>query len=409
MNQNIKTEYNLLINSILKKMSPLNKWRKDFIIEVLWLFLAIKDRINFLQLGRYGNFGEQRYRQQFEQDFDFLNFNKELVCEKASRQLAIAFDPSYIAKSGKHTFGTGKYWSGCAKQAKWGLEISGIAAVDVDNHTAFHLEAVQTPDNKTLDTKSLNLLDWYAKIITDRVATLILLSKYVLVDAYFSKKPFIDKILHQGMHVISRFRDDANLRYLYKGEPTGKKGAPKKYAGKIDYKKLDLTYFEMIEQNSEHTLYSAIVNSKALKRNIKLVIMQTIDKQQKNTHKLFFSTDLEMDSKLIYQYYHERFQIEFLYRDGKNFTGLNDCQARDEQKLDFHFNTSLTSINIAKVCHWLSIEKEKRGAFSMSDVKTMNHNILLLERFMNVFAIDPNLINNPDIIKELIYFGKIAA
>jgi len=112
---------------------------------------------------------------------------------------------------------------------------------------------------------------------------------------------------------------------------------------------------------------------------------------------------------LIYLYYHNRFQIEFLYRDGKQHTGLNDCQARDENKLNFHFNASLTSINIAKIAHWLSIEKEQRGAFSMADIKTVNHNILLLERFIEVFAVDADSLKNTDTLKELIYFGKIAA
>jgi hypothetical protein len=44
-----------------------------------------------------------------------------------------------------------------------------------------------------------------------------------------------------------------------------------------------------------------------------------------------------------------RFQIEFLYRDGKQHTGLNDYQARGQKKLYFHFNASLTAINLAKV------------------------------------------------------------
>jgi hypothetical protein len=63
----------------LSKLSNINKRRKDFICEVIILFQSIKGRINFLQLGRYGLSGEQRYRQQFEKPFDCLAFNKELV------------------------------------------------------------------------------------------------------------------------------------------------------------------------------------------------------------------------------------------------------------------------------------------------------------------------------------------
>lgn len=51
--------------SFLSLIKPLNKWRKDFIIEVLWLILSIQGKINFLQLARYGKHGEQHYRNQF--------------------------------------------------------------------------------------------------------------------------------------------------------------------------------------------------------------------------------------------------------------------------------------------------------------------------------------------------------
>ena len=53
------------------------------------------------------------------------------------------------------------------------------------------------------------------------------------------------------------------------------------------------------------------------------------------------------------RYYRSRFQIEFLYHDAKQYTDLNHCQARSENKLDFHFNVSLTVVNLAKY-NWLS-------------------------------------------------------
>jgi hypothetical protein len=105
MNQDFKIKYSIFIINILTKIQQLNKWRKDFIIKVLWLLLCIKGRVNFLQLERFGNYSEQRYRQQFETEFDFLGFNKELVFSHGSGKYAIAFDPSYISKSGKSTYG----------------------------------------------------------------------------------------------------------------------------------------------------------------------------------------------------------------------------------------------------------------------------------------------------------------
>jgi len=111
----------------------------------------------------------------------------------------------------------------------------------------------------------------------------------------------------------------------------------------------------------------------------------------------------------IIQYYKNRFQIEFLYRGGKQHTGLNDCQARSENKLNFHFNASLTAVNIAKVQNWFSVHREQRKEFSMADVKTMYHNTLMLKRFIDLFAISQYKLKNKKKIEELINFGKIAA
>ncbi|MDP2059169.1 MAG: transposase [Flavobacterium sp.] len=398
--------YKILIIRTLDKISIFSKCRKAFLCEVFILFLSVKGRINFLQLSRFGDFKEQRYRQQFEKPFPFLEFNKELALSHGGKRFVIAFDPSYISKSGKKTPGLGWYWSGCAGQAKWGLEIGGLAVIDLDNHTAFHLEAVQTLID---DKQATSLSDWYANVVRERVGSLRSITKYMVADAWFSKKPFVEQIIQMKMHLISRLRDDADLKYLFKGDLTGNKGRPKKYAGKIDLDNIDENYFELIEQTPQATISSAIVYSKSLKRNIRLVHVTYTNNKAKVTRKLYFCTDTQMGALEILDSYRSRFQIEFLYRDGKQYTGLTDSQARSKNKLHFHFNASLTAINIAKVEHWLSMPKEARTPFSMSDIKTMNHNRLLLQRFIDVFGINPYTAKNRNYVNELIYYGTMAA
>lgn len=121
------------------------------------------------------------------------------------------------------------------------------------------------------------------------------------------------------------------------------------------------------------------------------------------------STDLDLSCEKLLNYYQTRFQIEFLYRDAKQHAGLNDCEARSENKLDFHFNMSLSTINVAKITHWLSQNKDIRKPFSMADIKTMYHNELLLKRFLIKFGINPNLSKNKAKALELLNYGKIAA
>ncbi|RLD76773.1 MAG: hypothetical protein DRJ15_14775 [Bacteroidetes bacterium] len=58
--------YKVLITNMIDKLSNINQWRRAFLIETLILFMSIRGRINFSQLERYGEYTEQRYRQQFD-------------------------------------------------------------------------------------------------------------------------------------------------------------------------------------------------------------------------------------------------------------------------------------------------------------------------------------------------------
>jgi hypothetical protein len=63
-------------------------------------------------------------------------------------------------------------------------------------------------------------------------------------------------------------------------------------------------------------------------------------------YKILFCTDLNLSAFMIY--YQARFQPpgspeEFLIRDAKQFTGLNDCQARSINKLEYHWSLGLKS------------------------------------------------------------------
>ena len=90
--------------------------------------------------------------------------------------------------------------------------------------------------------------------------------------------------------------------------------------------------------------------AKALGRKIKLALVDYFqeDNPKVTSTKLYFSTDLNLSAWYIVKYYKLRFQIEFIYRDANQFTGLEHCQARSEQKLYFHMNTALTTVSIEK-------------------------------------------------------------
>jgi hypothetical protein len=399
--------FNVLSNSSFSKMS---KPRKYFIAHTLWLFASIKGRINFLQLGRFSKFCEQYFRIGFQKALDFLSFNSILLQKHlpSSSVLAIALDPSYIDKSGKATKGVGNFWSGCAGKAKRGLELCGFAVVNVLLGEAYHLKAFQSPSPDELKKQGSDLLSHYGKLVVGHAKKWLGFSKYLLADAYFSKKPFVDYVLEAGMQLISRLRDDAALQYLYQGEQKTGKGRPKLYAGKVDVKKPNMEYFTLEEITEEYQLFSVVVYSKAFKRKIRLALVVFYKNGKEIARKIYFSTDVNLTASQVFTYYRSRFQIEFIYRDAKQYTGLCHCQGRSGEKLDFHWNAALTTINLAKIQHRKDENLEKEN-FSMANSKTLYNNILMLERFIDVFGINPNSTLNQKKIKELLNFGRIVA
>ena len=295
------------------------------------------------------------------------------------------------------------YWSGCSGRAKWGLDLCGFAAVDISLNTAFHLNAIQTPKSK-----ETNLLHYYCQIIKENYLYFKELTCYLVADSFFAKSEVVQTITDLGMHFISRLRDDAVLFYLNQDPPTGKRGAPKKYAGKVNRKEPNMKYFTICCDTKELKVYNAMVYCKALGKNINLSIAVFYKNGKEIARKLYFSTDLKMTGMKIVSYYRSRFQIEFLYRDAKQHAGLEDCQARSRNKLHFHFNAAITTVNLAKI-HWLDTRKSESETFSMENFKTICHNRLLLERFFSVFAINPNNAKNKQKVKELYEYGLIVA
>ncbi|KAA6304165.1 hypothetical protein EZS27_044191, partial [termite gut metagenome] len=126
------------------------------------------------------------------------------------------------------------------------------------------------------------------------------------------------------------------------------------------------------------------------------------------TYRLLFSTDINQLPIDVIDMYHTRFQMEFGFRDAKQFTGLEHSQARSGNKLDFHFNPALTTVNIAKVIQ-MRDETKRELPFSMRDATIVFHNASLLQRFFSLFGNPPNSRKNQKYVKELLTFGTLAA
>ena len=79
-------------------------------------------------------------------------------------------------------------------------------------------------------------------------------------------------------------------------------------------------------------------------------------------------------------------------------------QARDERKLDFAFNASLTAINAAKI-----MMKQYDVQFSVESLKSLIFNSYLLYRFFKLSGVKPNKRINAKLVKELIDIAAYRA
>lgn len=164
MNRTALDQYEGLVTDALKSCSvKLRKSFKTAFIQLMILYMVLPRKINFTQMGRYSDNSEQRFRQLFEREFDWIQFNLFLMRQRfgESSRKAIAIDASHISKSGKKTPYIGKFWSGCASAMKRGLEILGIGIIDIDSRDCMMLRAEQTPDKAYLEKQGedYNLVD----------------------------------------------------------------------------------------------------------------------------------------------------------------------------------------------------------------------------------------------------------
>ena len=398
----------ILTEQILHKIPRVGKWQRNFMVHLFSLWLSIRGRHNYVNLARYGKYREDTYRQNASRVFPFLRFNSLLVEQYFGKDRLIAFDPTYVSKSGKHTCGVGYYYSGCAGREKWGLEFSGIAAIDLGIKKALHLEAVQTlfdPDKETL-------LEYYARILVERKEELLLISKIVAADAFFARAPFVQAITTAGFELVTRLQKNCYLRYLYNGPRKKGRGRPKQFDGQIDPRNLRQDYFKILDQaaNDSWMAYHAVVNVRAWKRSASVVIIHFFDENGEiKSHRILASTDLEMSGSRVKYNYEARYQIEFLFRDAKQEAGLEHGQARSEQKLHFHVNTALTCVSLAKAAHYLSKPEQLKKAFSIADIKTLYANNLIFNRIILWFGFNPKLKLIQNVRDKVLAFGARAA
>jgi hypothetical protein len=394
------------VNAVLKRMSSIKKPQRTFLIILLTTLMYLPGKATFRNLGRYSDLHEKTYSRGFRRDFNFVQFNTLSLSDWVTNghTWAVAIDCSFSPKSGQQTYGLDYFYNSQHSRSEKGLELSTLALIDVDYNTAYHFSSRQTPK---LDDPKETRVDWYLKHLRDDRSALPLGVRYVLADGYYSKTKFINGVQALGLQLVCKLRQDANLRWLYQG-PQKKRGRPKQYDGKVRFLQPELARFESVGTADGIQLYTAVINGVQFKRNIRIVyLIKTVGDRPQTA--LLFSTDTDLAASEIYRLYKARFQIEFLFRDAKQFTGLSDCQARGQKALHFHFNASMTALNLLKLEDRQRTRGANRSVISIASWKVRKFNEHLLDRFSSILGLDFSSIKSSLEFETLCNYGAIAA
>jgi hypothetical protein len=395
-----------LLQNVLHSLKKTKKPQYKFVTHLLGLMLMLPGHATFRNMSRYSPSHERTFSRWYARDFDWVSLHQAAITEAVppEHDQALVMDASFVPKSGKHTYGLDRFWNGSHSRAEKGLEISTLAWLDITDNCAYCLSVEQTPPSaETADPETTRMdvyLDQLSRVVTTHDLRFL---RYVVTDGAYSKQKFVAGVRALERHQIGKLRADAHLRYLYQGPKRPGPGRQKTYDGKVNWS--DLSRFERLDTEDEHiVLYHQVLNHVQLKRDLQVVV---VVHTQRNRYAVLFSTDGDLEPQRLYRYYKARFQIEFLFRDAKQFTGLSDCQARAKAKLDFHFNASLSAVTFAKL-----EARHQHGngdqAFSMASLKRRAFSQHLIDRICEHLANGQSLEKSSPDDEALCNYGIIA-
>jgi putative transposase len=172
---------------------------------------------------------------------------------------------------------------------------------------------------------------------------------YVVLDGHFGNHNALQMAQQSQLHLISKLRYDAALYFPYTGPYAGR-GPHRKYGAKVDYDALPTQHLKetTVEGPMQTCIYQMHLLHKEFTQPLNVVIIvKTNLRTQARAHIVLFSSDLDLAYALLIDYYGLRFQIEFNFRDAKQYWGLEDFMNVTPTGVTNAANLSLFMVNVA--------------------------------------------------------------
>ena len=179
--------------------------------------------------------------------------------------------------------------------------------------------------------------------------TTVLSVTYLVLDGHFGNHNALQMARQCGLHLISKLRCDAALYFPYTGSYAGR-GPHRKYGPKVDYDHIPAPYLKetTVEGHMQTCLYQLQLLHKEFAHPLNVVIIaKTNLRTQARAHIVLFSSDLDLAYTPLVDYYGLRFQIEFNFRDAKQYWGLEDFMNVTPTGVTNAANLSLFMVNVA--------------------------------------------------------------
>ena len=378
------------IIALLQSLSPcLSKTTTRQLSVIIPAMLAMTGRVTMLGISRWTEKGgSYRTVQRFFSTVIpwatvfWLFFQQYLLDAKAT--YILAGDESIVTKAGKKSYGLDHFFSSLYGKPVPGLAFFALSLIHVAERRSSPVmveqrvrsaeekaaakakkEAQKKPKqgkpgrpkgSKNQDKTQVTLTPELRQIqrMVQKLLTLVsgvIRIEHIVMDGKFGNNNALQMVRQCGLHLTSKLRGDSALYFRYDGLYAGH-GAPQKYGDRIDYAHIPDKYRQesRTEKEIQTDIYQMEMLHKEFASSLNVVILvKTNLKTGAWGHVILFSSDLALDYARLIEFYSLRFQIEFNFRDAKQYWGLEDFMNIQETAITNAANLSLFMVNVSQL------------------------------------------------------------
>jgi len=353
----------------------------------------------------------------------------------------VAGDETVVTKAGKMTYGLDRFYSSIFGRPIPGLAFFALSLVSVDERRSYPIlleqrvrseeekQAVQSEKKARLSTtqkgkagrpkgsqkKDKSLVEWtpellfiqamLKKLVTQLVECPI---SYLVMDGHFGNNNAVQMVLQAtGWHLISKLRNDSALYFLYDG-PQKKFGARRRYGDKVNYQTLPDKYLVATTQEDkiQTQTYQATMLHKCFAQPLNVVIVVKINLETgARAHVVLFSSALSLDYAKLIDYYVLRFQLEFNFRDAKQFWGLEDFMNTHQTPVTNAVNLAFFMVNLSHLL--LRQLRQEDPEAGILDLKTFFRGRRYAIETLNLLPEPPTSFISAQIVRIVSTLGRI--